>query len=595
MSIIQTKDIINTMFNLKQNDKKILQTIILMVVLYAWISLLSALFGIFYPVAIWITWLGICLILYKKNILVFVRPSAEFLIYILIAVSFALFIAFFTVPTIFSGRDQGSISEASMRLANNHTLIQHSPESDTFFDIYGRGKALNFPGFFFVADGGLITQFPLPYITFLSGFFGIFNVYGFIVANAILLFTFIMSILSVARYYINHKYTLVFALVLLSSFSISWFAKFTLSENIASALLWSSFILYLFFKDTPSKITYFIFLSTISLLLFTRIEGIWFFIIFVSLVLYKSSLRSFIKQDLWWLVFFPITILFVVTCSILIMNMPFFLTLAKASSSATSEMINPLNFLDKITHLFLIYTLYGLMLPLLFTLIAIFRAFFSKKYRTILLPIVLVLPLMIYYIFPNISGDHPWMLRRFVFALLPATILISIAFISHIHSNDLLTKTLKYTMISLLCIANIPAFASFIFYAENTTLNNQVLQISQKFNDTDLILIDENAAGNGWSMITSPLNSLYHKHAVYFFNPNDLQKIDTKPFDRVMLITSDQNELRYKNILSDNMQYIDEYTFKLNQLNISKEKLPVLQFPQKEKKVIHGKIYEITK
>ena len=150
-------------------------------------------------------------------------------------------------------------------------------------------------------------------------------------------------------------------------------------------------------------------------------------------------------------------------------------------------------------------------------------------------------------------------------------------------------------MLSLLFITNIPAFASFIFYAENTTLNHQIMIISQKFNNTDLILVDKNAADDGWSMITNPLNSLYNKHAVYLFNPADLQKINTDNFERVFLITSNQNESMYKNALSENMRYNNKYTFTLDQLNIPKEKIFPPTFPQKETKVMRGKIYEITK
>ena len=51
-------------------------------------------------------------------------------------------------PTIFSGRDQGAISEAAIRLAQNHQLEFYNPVSGEFFKIYGAGKALNFPGFY---------------------------------------------------------------------------------------------------------------------------------------------------------------------------------------------------------------------------------------------------------------------------------------------------------------------------------------------------------------------------------------------------------------------------------------------------------------
>ncbi len=581
------------MTKFKKTDWILLQSIIFMVIIYAWIALLGALFGIFYIPAIFTLWFFICIFLYYKKILKFPSPSKEFLTYILIAIGFTLIISYFTVPTIFSGRDQGSLSEASMQLAQSHTLIQHTTENTAFFNIYGYGKALNFPGFFYTPDGGLITQFPLPYISFLSGFFGIFGINGLIVANAILLFTFLLSITAVARNYMNHKYTLVFMTILLTSFSIGWFAKFTLSENIAGMLLWSAFVLYFLLKKSPTPTTYFIFFLTISLLLFSRIEGIWFFIIFTFLALQNKPIQQFIKKDIWWRAFFPFTILFVISCTVLIMNMPFFITMATVSTDAANGITDSSN-LDKIAYLFSTYALYGLLLPLLITGFAGLVSLRHKRYRHIMLPLVIVLPLMIYYLFPQISSDHPWMLRRFVFALLPTTILISVAFISYIRPTNLFRYITKYSLLSLLLITNLFAFFTFITYAENSTLQKQITELSHNFGDNDLLLIDKNIAGTGWSMITNPLRSLENKHAVYFFNPNDFTKLDTTNFDRVFLITSNKNKKMYMDVLSDKMHYVTKYIIVTNQLNIQKAKTIPPKFPQKETNTIRGVIYELT-
>ncbi len=579
------------MKGISKTDKTLLQTIILMVVLYAWIALLGATFGIFYPVFIWSVWLIICLFLFFKKVIVFSRPSKEFLLYTLIALSFSLLIAFYTVPTIFSGRDQGSLSEAAMRLSESHSLIQRTTESNAFFEIYGRGKALNFPGFFYTPDGGLLTQFPLPYTTFIGGFYSVFGVSGFIVANIVLLFTFLITITTVARYYMSTRYTLAFLAILLSSFSIGWFAKFTLSENIAGALLWSVFALYLFLKKSPKPKTYFIFFLTLSLLLFTRIEGIWFFFIFSFLILRNKPIRTFLRQGLWWRVVFPLTTLFVVAMNILIMNLPFIITILKAgSSSGITD--NPDVFADELANLFSIYSLYGLLFPLTLTFVTVVVAIIYKRYRKILLPLIVVLPLMIYYIFPNISGDHPWMLRRFVFALLPTTILISVAFVSYVRSNNLFKKGVKYIILILLFTSNLFAFTTFITYAQNKILANQVSQLSQKFGNNDLILIDKDAAGSGWSMITNPLRGLHNKHAVYFFNPNDYSKLDTTPFDKVYLITPDKNQSFYTSVLDDKMRYNDKYTFTVNQLESVETEII---FPLKKTKTITGSIYELNK
>lgn len=51
-----------------------------------------------------------------------------------------------TEPTVFTGRDQGSIALAAIELARGHELAFRNAASDAFFGIYGPGRALNFPG-----------------------------------------------------------------------------------------------------------------------------------------------------------------------------------------------------------------------------------------------------------------------------------------------------------------------------------------------------------------------------------------------------------------------------------------------------------------
>lgn len=583
--------------NTKKADLYNIRSLIVMVVSFAAITLIFGVFGIFYTPLIWILWASSCAFFTVTKVITFSRPSRECIFYALISVFFSLVIAFFTVPTIFSGRDQGAIAQAAMQLATTHGLIAHSPESTVFFDIYGTGKALNFPGFFYTADGGLLTQFPLPYITYLAGFFGMFGVAGLIAANSILLTLFVLSITYVARTYLTHKYTIIFLLLLLSSFAIGWFAKFTLSENLASALLWSSIFLYIILKKIPSKTTYFTLIITLSLLLFSRIEGVWFFGIFLFLIIRDKKIRTFLAKDLWWRCAFPLATLFTVACVVTVMNTPFIQTMLSVfvqsvgpDATAETETLT-----EKITNLFSIYTIYGLFGPLFVTVCMSIAAVRYKKLRPMLLPVAITLPLFAYYLFPHISGDHPWMLRRFVFALIPTTILVSTFFVSIIPQKKIIHTSLTYIIICALFFANIPAFTLFITYAENSTLQKQIRFFSQRFSQNDLILVDKNVAGNGWSMITGPLRSLENKHAVYFFNPYDYFALNTDQFDHVYLITANENIEHYTEILSEYMYYKQNYTFIVDQLQLEKIKNTPRIFPMKENRIIYSTIYELKK
>jgi hypothetical protein len=582
------------MEKMTQHDLIFLRSLILMVALYAAIALLGAVFGVFYTPYVWLLWGLLCVLFTFKKIITFPRPSQEFLLYGSIALAFALVIAFFTVPTVFSGRDQGSLATAAMQLHTQHGLITHLPESTAFFEIYGYGKALNFPGFFYTADGGLLTQFPLPYITFLAGFFGVFGMVGFTVANCLLLTVTILSLACIARSYVRTRYTLVFLLLLLTAFPIGWFAKFTLSENLASMLVWSAAVLYLALKEHPNRTTYATLFIVLALLLFARLEGVWFFVVFLILLVRNSTTRTLIKKDVWWHAILPLTVLFTVSCVVAVMNMPFIHTMfsvfAKTAGSAGNAAST---FIEEITHLFSIYALYGLLGPLVVTALLCATALRYKNYRSLLLPIAITFPLFSYYLFPHISGDHPWMLRRFVFALLPATLLVSTFFIANIPKKWPLHRPLQSLIIVLLLLMNLPAFTTFLPYAENPTLHDQVHQFAQQFSARDLILVDRDAAGSGWSMIPSALRSLENKHAVYFFNPSDYHQLNTSGFDHVYLVVPNDNKARYLAELSPYMHYVNKYTFTTDQLTLESSPTGPMTFPRIQHGVVRGTIYEL--
>jgi hypothetical protein len=500
------------------------------------------------------------------------------------------------VPTIFSGRDQGSFSEAAILLEAHHTLISHTPESDIFFEIYGPGKALNFPGFHYTPDGGLLTQFPLPYTAYLAGFYGIFGITGFVLANAILLFVTTVTLSTIARVFVDHRGTMIFLALFITSFAIGWFAKFTLSENFASALLWSVVGLYFMMRDRITPLTYYTFLITLSLLLFARIESIWLFAIMIVLILREKKIRTFIGQAPWERLVLPVTTLFVIALTVAIMNQPFLFTIAKAllnvfpSANDTTSM----TLFDKLLYYLNIYALYGLIGPLFITIAGVIWTLFHRSHRAILLPIVIVLPFFIYYISPQITADHPWMLRRFVFAVLPATILFSVIFLYHFAHKKIARTIVVYTLFVILLINNLPAFVKFVTYAENESLADQVHFIAEDFSGNDLILVDKDVAGNGWTMITNPLRNIENIPAVYFFNPHDLSSLNTESFETVYLITPYENRDRYMDVFGDQMHYVRKYALTVDHLELVHDRSIPQKIPTHSTQVIRGIIYEIT-
>ena len=125
---------------------------------------------------------------------------------IIVALLYATYIGVVSEPTLFSGRDQGSIAEAAFRLAHNSELAFATPASDSFFQIYGPGTALNFPGFAYTKEGYLLTQFPLGYTAWLASFVALFGLAGYAIGNALLLFLFLLSLYALLRLFVHPFY-----------------------------------------------------------------------------------------------------------------------------------------------------------------------------------------------------------------------------------------------------------------------------------------------------------------------------------------------------------------------------------------------------
>ncbi len=141
------------------------------------LSILLAILGIFYPV---IVWLYLALNIFtiwnwqkkEKLIITKLKQSAKILLAVLII--WIGFLSAFVVPTIFGGRDEGSISTSALLINRDHGLNHQNKVVNTFGKIYGEGKALNFPGFFYQKNTNgnfdLKSQFLPGYSSYLANF-----------------------------------------------------------------------------------------------------------------------------------------------------------------------------------------------------------------------------------------------------------------------------------------------------------------------------------------------------------------------------------------------------------------------------------------
>lgn len=581
----------------------------LLVVGLAWGGFLLTLIGFFYASIVVVgALLGGIWILHEgsKNGFCFL-PSREISIASIIFLIVTIVFLFFSTPTVFTGRDQGSFSEAAIRLSQNHKLKFSTPTSEEFFKLHEPGRALNFPGFYYTLDGKLITQFSLVYITWLAIFFSLFGLTGFAVANGVLFFTFLLSFYMLGRLSLKASTTIPMMLFAITSFVLMWFSRFTLSENMALMLVWLAILSLMLFLKNQKALPFTIFLMTIGLLCFTRIEGFAFLVVSIIILALNEDAREYIKNRTFVRFFLPAFLLFVIFIANGYWDIYFYKEIAKALfpsvSTPKATYLGQLknSALPEFYNLKMFY-LYGMAGFFLTGTLGAAISFWKKEFHK-LIPLFFVAPTFIYLYDSQISPDQPWMLRRFMFSILPVAIYYSGLFLGHLleeRSTDrkhYRSKALSVGVVTVLIIMNLPAFSKYLTFSENKNLLTQVKTLSEKFSSNDLILVDQKASGDGWSMIAGPMSSLHGKNAVYFFNNQDLTKLDTSKFKNVYLIAPDQQVPLYlASTIGEKLTQVSTYEFTTSKLDVEPANpMKKLCMPEKIEVKITGKIFRVSK
>ncbi len=247
-----------------------------------------------------------------------------------VALLCALLVGYTSEPTLFSGRDQGSIAEAAYRLATNTELAFSSPASESFFQIYGPGTALNFPGFAYTEQGYLITQFPLSYTAWLASFVSLFGITGFAIGNALLFFLFLFFFYQLLRLFVHPYYAFAGLTLAATSFLPHWFAKITLTENLAVFLF--VFLVYnlILFLQEGKFLSYIGVLLSAGLFTFTRIEGFAFLLLTLFILVFLPQTRALFRTYPWKSIVIPGALFLFFFMRDFFINFPFFKMIGQA-------------------------------------------------------------------------------------------------------------------------------------------------------------------------------------------------------------------------------------------------------------------------
>lgn len=575
--------------------------------IFGWFVFLLALFGLFLsPLIILGALLTGALILFIGKKLLLQAPH-DMKIAILVSILCAALIGYFSEPTIFSGRDQGSISEAAFHLTQNGQLAFSTKASQSFFQIYGEGTALNFPGFAYTRTGDLITQFPLGYTAWIAGFISLFGPLGITIANATLLFLFFFTLYGLLRLFVHPYYAFAGLSLALFSFLPTWFAKVALSENLAVFLFtFLIFNLILFLRE-GKFISYVGILLSAGLFVFTRIEGFAFLLLAFIIISSSRHGRNIWKNYPWKSLVFPGLFFLFIFLRDFFINLPYYKVIGKAllkfshqlgGGDIVGDIANAGGFFP-LGSVFFLYGMFTLFIVGLFGIL-----FFIKEKRFILLlPAAIAFPTFIYLFDPNISLDPPWMLRRFLFSLFPtllfsATVGLALLFAQEKTFPIARPKGKRLFFVSVIFLGLItleyPAWSYGLSFAENRTLYGQIAAFSREFSDKDLILVDRNATGDGFSMLSGPAQSLFGKNMVYFFNPYDLAALDITGFAHTYLLVPEGDQGRYISVFGNRLVFKKTVTFQSGRFeNISLEDGTAVRLPKKIFRETRNILFEI--
>lgn len=486
------------------------------------------------------------------------------------SIVFAATLMYFAEPTIFSGRDQGSISEAASELARTGSLSFTSETVETFSAIYGEGKALNFPGFFYTKGASLLTQFPLGYTSWLAAFTAFFGMDGFRVSNGILLSLTILSVFLLVRVLANERYAVGSTAIFAASFLPSWFAKFTLTENAALFLfVFLSLNLILFLRENRASFFLGSYFSALMLAV-TRIEGLFMLLAAFGILFLSRQGREFVAPRKTIFRTAPLIFAFSVLVINFSVNFPFYTVMAKAflKNLSSLSVADPTALADSAgisLALWKLFAAYGLLPIFLIGFSGIAFLLWKKRYP-LLIPALLAFPAFLYFIDPNITHDHPWMLRRFLPSVLPALLLSGTLALSVLaEKRERIGNITAISVCLFVLVLALPASIRTFAFADNRSFIETTAEIAPLIGEHDLLLIDRDATGDHFSIPAGPMRFLHDKNAVYFFNPADYEKIRKDTYEHIYLLTPLESFEAWEK-MPVSFEFVSAFTFSTGQL-----------------------------
>lgn len=598
-------------------------------------SIILAFVGVFYIEFVLMGLLFILILNKSLNPIIFFfrtffQENFDFLRFIIV-ISWAiwfLMVIFFAPYPAFSGRDEGSYANAAVYLAKFHSLNFHLPILEHFNAVGAAHQSLNFPGFV-IKNGQLSSQFSPAYFVWLAPFYAISNtVNSFPFANGILILGGGIGFYLLVRLFASRWVATAGLFALMFNFLFIWFPRFTFSENLAFFLF--SNLVYFLYLFRQTNITSYLYpvIAILAVFPLARPEGWWLMAATVFLVAYwhKKELISISKEKIKILA--PMAFFGLLFSSLAIVSQfPIYKRLIRdwlkwpSTSNNYSEVMQgnvsvfniqeiigaTLPSYEKFFYFLRVEWNYGILFFGMVSTVAVLLYFFYRgenKFSKKILNLVgiaafLSFPFFGAFFSPQISSDHPWMLRRFFFVVLPCGVLASLIIILAWARRFSLKKSPVAIpfILAVLLIPSVYASSYFLIFRTDTERREVLAKIAATYDQGDYLFLSREASGDGWHMWSEPLSSVYSKNSTYVYSPQNV--IDNKQLilerfnqGRKSYIILPENAYDFEHELSKTYDLIldKEFTFNNIQYSVQRNRLNS-GFPPLEKQDYTTKVY----
>jgi len=555
----------------------------LFIVLVILFGILSSVAGIFKPfisyfLPVFISGF-IFLIIYEILILkktIFINKLDLFVI--LGIFIFVLINSFFYHEIIDGARDDGVFTLNAVYLSTHGTVINNNE------DLY-------FTGFTKLKQNLFILEFLPGYITYLAIFHSIGGLNLLFFSNSILLFFGLCWIYKVGKLLNSSKVGIITVILFITHYTTLWFSRRTNSENILLFLFWFSAFLLIEFLKTKKISNLLYGIIPLLLVFLTRPEGLMYLASYLFAVLIIFIISKFKKQALfindnsfYSVVFLSISLLIFLISFILItksginywssgfnsFTIMLFGTASRAldvikskfigvvnekiilnNNNSSIDIINKPIIWNDFTSVSIPYVV-GVLIRYFILPLLLFSFLYIKKIINLRLLVLIIFasPSFLYLINPQITPDHPWMMRRYWPIFIPLVYLLFSSSITFIKN-----KKIQLLLIIFVLTINILLSMPIIKFSEGRGSIAGINKLNEKLKDAQFVFF--NSQASRWA------SSLYFIHnrktmtgytdKINFINP-------LKKYDNIYVVSSTSYNL-HPLISDSSLNKIDSFFF----------------------------------